>query len=109
MKTLQRTTWETRLHRVEADLKVRVRTLFGQFPELASVSVHDLSGFSDGAERSAQDADSLIVEIVLSRTVRSTDFETIMDLVSSEIVDFVSEEPDAMELLRGRTFARTLH
>lgn len=109
MKTIQRTRWETRLHRVEADLNVRVRTLFGHCPELASVSLHDLSGFSDGAERSDQDADSLIIEIVVSRTVSRTEFEKIFDRVSSEIVDFVSEEPDAMELLRGRTFARTLH
>ena len=109
MKTLQRTKWETRLHRVEADLNVRVGTLFGHCPELASVSIHDLSGYSDSAKRSDQDADSLIIEIVPSRTVSRTEFEKIFALVSSEIVDFVSEEPEAMELLHGRTFARTLH
>ena len=80
--------------RTEARLEEVVRTLFRRWPGLVGFAVRD-SG-----------------ELVL------TEMETqpwsvqpydILDEVSGALLDLVDDDPGALALLRGRTFARTLH
>ncbi len=37
------------------------------------------------------------------------EYEEACKLIADAVADIVSERPEALELLRGRTFARTLH
>ena len=78
----------------EAQLEALVQTIFRRWPGLVGFSVEDAG------------------ELVL------TEMETqpwgvqpheLLGEVSVALLDFVDEEPGAIELLRGRTFARTLH
>ena len=109
MKIVQRSTFEARLHRVEANLSDCVRTIFGRCPELVGFSVYDPSSFPGCANPSDQECDRLIIDIGLSQMVTSGEYGEISALISTVIGDFVSEQPEALDLLRGRTFARTLH
>ena len=109
MKMVQRTKFEAKLHRVEASLGDCVRTLFGRCPELVGFTVYDQSSFPGRANPSDQECERLIIDIGLTQTVAPAEYGEISDLISTVIGDFVSEQPEALDLLRGRTFARTLH
>jgi hypothetical protein len=78
----------------QAQLETLVQTIFRRWPGLVGFSVEDAG------------------ELVL------TEMETqpwsvqpgeLLGEVSDALLDFVDESPEALELLRGRTFARTLH
>ena len=93
MKTSQDGQQQIRRERVEALIDGRIAALFGRLPmlcgfaleadlQLAEVSVHSWPGYVAGED--------LYGEIVTA------------------LADLVDERPDAVELLRGRTFARAL-
>ncbi len=93
MKTSQDRQQQIRRERVEALIDGRIAALFGRLPmlcgfaieadlQLAEVSVHSWPGYVAGED--------LYGEIVTA------------------LADLVDERPDAVELLRGRTFARAL-
>ncbi len=110
MKTDQRTVTTTRLQRVEADLSECIEALFNRFPELIGFSVEDASVISGKAEGGRSDAASrLLIQIELVRTISNAANSEISDAISTDIGYFVCSQPDAFELLRGRTFARCLH
>ena len=78
----------------EAQLEALVQTLFRRWPGLVGFSVEDAG------------------ELVLTEMETqpwSVQPHELLDAVSVALLDFVDEAPEALELLRGRTFARTLH
>ena len=94
MKASQTRLQESRRSRAEAIVEEHVDALFRRLPmlsgfslrhdlEFADVAVHTWPGYSAGA-----------------------DFY--QELVQA-LADLAEERPDAVELLRGRTFARSLH
>jgi hypothetical protein len=93
MKTFQDRQQQIRRERVEAVIEGRIGSLFQRLPMLcgfaleadlqpAEVSVHSWPGYVAGED--------LYNEIV------------------NALADLVDERPDAVELLRGRTFARAI-
>ncbi len=76
------------LNRVEAELSARIGAVFGRFPDLSGFSLQDRTG---------------------SAPVSEMEYEEAYKLIADAVADIVSERPEALELLRGRTFARTLH
>ncbi len=93
MKTSQDRQQQIRRERVEALIDGRIAALFGRLPmlcgfaleadlQLAEVSVHSWPGYIAG--------------------------EDLYDEIMTALADLVDERPDAVELLRGRTFARAL-
>jgi hypothetical protein len=115
MKAIQTAMLDTHLHRVEAEVATQIRKLFGRCPELAGFAVHDLAaiqevdGLSHERERSEANPRLIVTDIGFSATMSREDLEEIYTLIGTAISDVVSEQPEAFDLLRGRTFARTLH
>lgn len=107
MKTVQRTAagpdW------AEADIGDWIRAVFRRCPELAGFSVFDLSAWKSDADSSSRDTYPFAIQIELSRPLSSAECDQICELISMEMDDFISSQPDAWDLLRGRAFARTLH
>jgi len=97
------------LRRVEADLLAEVGKLFGDFPGLAAFSLQDRSGLPDDIDVSNDDDRLFITQIDFSSPVSDSEYGEIYGVICTAIADLVSEQPRAVELLRGRTFARTLH
>jgi len=50
-----------------------------------------------------------VTELGFSAPVSETEYDEAYKLITEAVADIVSERPEALELLRGRTFARTLH
>jgi hypothetical protein len=78
-------------------LEERLQSLFTRFPELAGFSVRG-------------DAEELIVSDVGISPRRSAEqYGEIFQDIAATLSELLDEQPEAGELLRGRTFARTLH
>jgi hypothetical protein len=77
-----------------AQLEILVQTIFRRWPGLVGFSV--------------EDAGELLLTEMETQPWSVQPCELLGE-VSVALLDFVDEEPAALELLRGRTFARTLH
>ncbi|HZQ72171.1 MAG TPA: hypothetical protein VFB08_04580 [Burkholderiales bacterium] len=86
---------DPRRRRLEADLAERIAHLFREWPEL--------SGFT------VQEESPLPGSLVYGRVPDVARAEALLAAVTQMLLDLVDEEPEAPELVLGRTFARTLH
>jgi hypothetical protein len=109
MKAIQTAMLDAHLHRVEAEVAMQIKTLFGRCPELVGFAVQDLVGLSHDNDRPDERPKLFVTDIGFSATVSWEELEEVYTLIGTAISDVVSEQPEAFELLRGRTFARTLH
>src|SRR5438477_10905758 len=97
------------LSRVEAELSVRIWAVFGRFPGLSGFSLQDRTGLPDHVDASALRDELFVTELGFSAPVSEIEYEEAYTLISDAVADILSERPEALDLLRGRTFARTLH
>lgn len=81
--------------RLEADLAARVAALFGRCPALCGFSV--------------QESDLALSTLTCYPLLDRERADAVLSEVAEMLFELVDEEPEAAELLRGRTFARTLH
>ncbi len=106
---------DAHLHRVEAEVAVQMQRLFGRCPELVGFTVQDLAtardliDWSNDNDRSGEKTRLFATDIGFSATVSWERVDAVCTLIGTAISDVVSEEPEAFEVLCGRTFARTLH
>jgi hypothetical protein len=97
------------LSRVEAELSARIWAVFGRFPDLCGFALQDATGLPDYIDPSRLGDELFVTELGFSTLVSETEYDEAYTLISDAVADIVSERPEAVELLRGRTFARTLH
>ena len=97
------------LSRVEAELSARIWAVFGSFPHLCGFSLQDRTGLPDFIDPSSLRDELFVTELGFSAAVSETEYDEAYRLITEAVADIVSERPEALELLRGRTFARTLH
>jgi hypothetical protein len=84
---------------MSSPLPAPIETLFLRFPTLYGFSVHG-----------CDDDDGLFVDHVgVTPGFDASHYEEIFREIVVALVELVSEEPDAEDILRGRTFARVLH
>ena len=95
MNTLLQRSQDPQLQRLEADLAARVEALFGRCPALCGFSVQ--AGEPD------------VLDLTCYPTPDPEWAQLILGEVSQMLFELVEEQPEAAELLRGRTFARNFH
>ena len=84
---------------MSSPLPAPIETLFLRFPTLYGFSVHG-----------CDDDDGLFVDHVgVTPGFDAEHYEEIFREIVVALVELVAEEPDAEDILRGRTFARVLH
>ena len=97
------------LSSLDDDLAARVDELFGRHPELQGFSVQG-AGVLPEAVRDSVKSNTLVVAEVGVDPLCGTEYsDRVSDEIAVALLDFVRERPEAAELLRDRTFARTLH
>jgi hypothetical protein len=111
MKTLPvlGTVSDAGLGRIEAHVLTKINTLFSRCPALAGFSVQDRSTLPEKFDGQIPDADLYVTEIGIFPKLDAEQYGHIFDEITVAISDLVYEHPKSYEVLRGRTFARTLH
>jgi hypothetical protein len=94
MKTTANGSGREHRRRTETYLDEQVGGLFRRIPELSGFSVRD---------------DLELDDIVAFFWPRCDITSELYDEIMQALVDLTEERPDAIDLLRGRTFARALH
>ena len=83
-------------HQVVHQVEERLQLLFSRCPEL--------SGFSVRGE------DELFVsDVGIAPRLSAEQYREIFEDIATTLSELLDERPEACELLRGRTFARTVH
>ena len=109
MKPAQLGSISSYLSALDDDLTARVDDLFGRYPSLHGFSVQGASALPE-AVRSAALENTLVVAEVGIDPILGADYSArVSDEIALSLLDFVKDRPEAAELLRDRTFARTLH
>ena len=90
-------------------LPAPIESLFARFPALSGFSVRGLDEVPDSCSRSGEDDELFVSDIGVSPALTNEQYGEIFQEIASTLADLLAEQPDATELLRGRTFARTLH
>lgn len=94
---------------LEADLAARIDTLFRRCPTLCGFSVQDASHVTRERAANHVEGDLFVADLACHPAVDGEQFAIISEEVSHVLLELVNEEPEAAQLLLGRTFARTLH
>jgi hypothetical protein len=100
-------------HRVVADVEAKIGALFLRCPTLCGFSVQDRTQVVEQRpeqmnESQIPDADLYVTEIGMFPKLGSDQYADVFDEITITLSNLVSEQPNAYDVLRGRTFARTL-
>jgi len=109
MKMPQIVNLNPQFSRVERELSARIWAVFGRFPDLCGFSLQDRTSLPDYIDTSSLRDELFVTELGFSAPVSELAYDEAYQLIADAVADIVSERPEALELLRGRTFARTLH
>ena len=99
--------------RVVADVEAKIGALFARCPSLCGFSVQDRQQVSETRpaqidESQIPDADLYVTEIGIYPRLGTEQYADVFDEITVTLANLVSEQPNAYDVLRGRTFARTL-
>ena len=95
--------------RVVADVQARIDALFVRCPTLCGFAVQDRSSLPEQlTEAQIPDADLYVTEIGIFPKLSTDQYADVFDEITITLSNLVSEQPNAYDVLRGRTFARSL-
>jgi hypothetical protein len=96
-------------YRVEENIATEIKTLFERFPDLAGFSIVDRSGLPDDIDPTGREQQLFVGDIGFCPPVSEREHGKACNQICDVLSDIVSERPEAFDILRGRTFSRTLH
>ena len=109
MNALLQRTRDPQRRRLEADLAARLDALFGRCPTLCGFSVQDRATLPEQlSDTQIPDADLYVTEIGVFPKLGADQYADVFDEITITLSSLVSEQPNAYDVLRGRTFARAL-
>jgi len=94
---------------IEEDLAARVDTIFGRCPALYGFTVQDCSALPEQLRSLALERELVVTDIGVYPYLNADQCEQIYNEIAVALLDFMFERPSAKDVLRGRTFVRTLH
>ncbi|MBV8032153.1 MAG: hypothetical protein JO035_11645 [Betaproteobacteria bacterium] len=97
------------LSSLDEDLATRLDDLWGRYPALAGFSVRGADVLPEPLRANVQDTALVVAEVGVDPLCGAEYSERVSDEIAVALLDFVKGRPEAAELLRDRTFARTLH
>lgn len=106
MNTLQQ---RTEIIRLESDLASRLEDLFQRCPALHGFTVQPAACVSRERVVAGLQDDLYLADVVWHIPLNGEQAATLVGEISQALLELVDERPDAVALLRGRTFASVLH
>ena len=94
---------------LEEDLAARVGTIFERCPSLCGFTVQDSSALPEELRSLALERELVVTDIGVYPYLNADQCEQIYNEIAVALLDFMFERPSAKDVLRGRTFVRTLH
>jgi phosphotransacetylase len=82
---------------IHNELQQQVESLFARCPELWGFSVR------------AENDELFVSDVGIAPRLSAEQYGEIYQDIAKTLAEFLEEEPDASEYLRGKTFARSLH
>jgi hypothetical protein len=108
MKSLLTAIYPDNKH-VVADVEAKIGALFVRCPTLCGFSVQDRTQLPEQlTENQIPDADLYVTEIGIFPRLGSDQYADVFDEITITLSNLCNEQPNAYDVLRGRTFARTL-
>ena len=96
------------LANLDEDLIARVSEIFGRHPSLQGFSVQGTEALPEPIRSNVMANTLVVAEVGVDPLCGSDYSEKVSDEIAVVLLNFVKERPEAAELLRDRTFARTL-
>ena len=93
---------------LEQDLAVRVDAIFERCPALQGFSIQDANELPTHLKAAALEG-LVVTDIGIYPELEPSLTERVYDEIAVALLDFMFERPSAKDVLRGRTFVRTLH
>jgi hypothetical protein len=94
---------------VVADVQARINALFVRCPTLCGFAVQDRASLPEQlTDSQIPDADLYVTEIGIFPKLSTDQYADVFDEITITLSNLVSEQPNAYDVLRGRTFARSL-
>jgi len=109
MKTLLAVERDPPTDMAAADLVTQVAALFAACPNLCGFVVEDLSGLHGDANPHDGKNSFVITQVSFGASFSREEYHQVCSLIVGVIANLIEEQAEAYELLRGRTFARTLN
>ena len=86
-----------------------IESLFQRYPALAGFSVRGLHDIPDSCARSGDERELFVSDVGVLPSLTHDEYGEIFQDIATTLSEILAEHPEAVELLSGRTFARTLH
>ncbi len=94
---------------VVADLAARVEAIFVQYPILCGFSVQERSTITKDRAMIQLDGGLCLADVSVVTLPAFRVTQEFCDQIAFVLVELMDEQPEAFDLLCGRTFARTFH
>jgi hypothetical protein len=94
---------------IEEDLAARLEVIFDRCPTLSGFTVQDCSVLPEEFRSAALERELVVTDIGLYPSIGAEQREHVYNEIAVALLDFMFARPAAKDVLRGRTFARTLH
>jgi hypothetical protein len=94
---------------LEEDLAARLEVVFERCPALSGFTVQDSSVLPEEFRAAALERELVVTDIGVYPSLGTEQREVIYNEIAVALLDFMFARPTAKDVLRGRTFVRTLH
>jgi hypothetical protein len=94
---------------IDDDLAARLESIFDRCPQLHGFTVQDSSALPEELRSLALERELVVTDIGVFPFINAEQCEAIYNEIAVALLDFLFERPSAKDVLRGRTFVRTLH
>ena len=109
MKTLLAVEVNPQTDVAAADLAMQIKALFADCPYLCGFAVEDVGALHGDAGSQETESSFVITHVSFGIPFSLDEARQTRAQIASVVAELVAAQPETYELLRDRTFARTLH
>ena len=109
MKPAQLGTISNYLSSLDEDLATRLDDLWGRYPALWGFAVRGSDVLPEPLRASVLENALVVAEVGVDPICGTEYTDRVSDEIAVALLDFVKDRPEAVAMLRDRTFARVLH